>query len=233
MKSLKNIVVLVVVVIVVLGLGFFGKAYFDAKEIAAEPDVFERNTDEVKMAEFEDGEYLVDLGMSNFAWQASKVLIDGYTDKGEISLSNGKFVIENGQFVSGDFSVDMNSIKAVSTGSGRGQEGLSNHLKSADFFDVEKFATSYFVLNSVEPTDYENKYLVYGDLTIKGVTNEINFVAEIFSTENSSIKILAETTLDRTMWGIQYGSGKFFDNLGDNVIDDNFGLEFELTALKK
>ena len=119
MKSLKNIVALIVLVIVLVGGGLWAKTYFDAKGIAAEPDVFERNTDEVKMAEFEDGEYLVDLGASDFGWQASKVLVAGYTDKGEINLSSGQFLIENGEFVSGDFAVDMNSIKALSTGSGR------------------------------------------------------------------------------------------------------------------
>lgn len=228
----RNLLIVLLIIVAVLA-GGWAKSYYDARQIGAEPTVFDKNEDVAKTTEFEDGEYIVDLGMSQMFWEASKVLIPGYTDKGQVNLSVGGFLVEGGTFKSGSFDIDMSSIVANSTGSGKGQDGLSNHLKSADFFDVEKFPVANFKLNSVEPTDEERKYLVYGDLTVKGITNEINFVAEIFSTPNNSVKILARTVLDRTMWDIKFGSGKFFQDLGNNVIDDNFVMEFDLTAVKK
>jgi polyisoprenoid-binding protein YceI len=68
-----------------------------------------------------------------------------------------------------------------------------------------------------------NEYLIKGDMTIKGVTKPIAFLAEV---GNHILK--AELTLNRTEFGIKYGSGSFFDNLGDNVIKDEFDLQMEL-----
>ncbi len=107
---------------------------------------------------------------------------------------------------------------------------LSKHLKSADFFDAEQYPASVFEIASVKKDNTsENTYEISGDLTIKGITNPITFFAEIYA-EGSALKARARVELDRSKWNVRYGSGKFFQNLGDNLIDDMFTVEFDLVA---
>ena len=65
----------------------------------------------------------------------------------------------------------------------------------------------------------ESKYTVFADLTIKNITESIEFEAEL-----SNNVATADLNIDRTKFGIKYGSGSFFENLGDKMIDDNFNL---------
>ncbi|MDI1305369.1 MAG: YceI family protein, partial [bacterium] len=100
---------------------------------------------------------------------------------------------------------------------------LNGHLKSEDFFGTEKFPTSTLVFKKVVAKS-ANVYTVTGDLTIKGKTNSITF--DLATTANSATTALK---IDRTKYDIKYGSGSFFDNLGDKAISD----EFELTVALK
>jgi polyisoprenoid-binding protein YceI len=125
--------------------------------------------------------------------------------------------------------IDMNSISANSTGSGGGQDRLTTHLKSPDFFDVEKYSTSTLKIKSVKLTTVENQALVVADLTMKDLTNEVSFLANI-KQENDVFNITGETKIDRTLWDVRFGSDKFFQNLGDNVISDEVNIEFNIFA---
>ncbi|MEL6590748.1 MAG: YceI family protein [Bacteroidota bacterium] len=70
---------------------------------------------------------------------------------------------------------------------------------------------------------------MYGNLTIKGISQEISFPAMVNITDNA-LTAKASFTIDRTMWNIRYGSGKFFDDLGDKVIYDDIELSLDLNA---
>jgi polyisoprenoid-binding protein YceI len=98
---------------------------------------------------------------------------------------------------------------------------LMGHLKSDDFFGVETHKTAKFVITTVAKKD--DVYGVSGDLTIKGNTNPIAF--DLTMTENSATTNLS---IDRTKYNVRYGSGSFFDNLGDKTIYDEFNLAINL-----
>ena len=100
------------------------------------------------------------------------------------------------------------------------------HLKSPDFFDVEKFPTAKLVLKSSESFD-KGSAVVKGELTIKGVTNPIEFKAATQKKDDGNW-YFANIVVDRTKWNIKYGSGSFFDNLGDKTIYDEFKLKVAL-----
>jgi polyisoprenoid-binding protein YceI len=70
---------------------------------------------------------------------------------------------------------------------------------------------------------------VTGKMTIKGISNEISFPATITNT-GKEIRAKAKITLDRTKWDIRYGSGKFFEGLGDKIIHDDFVIELDMVA---
>ncbi|MEP0305210.1 MAG: YceI family protein, partial [Maribacter dokdonensis] len=103
-----------------------------------------------------------------------------------------------------------------------GKEKLEGHLKSADFFGVESNPTSKLVFTSVKPMN-DNSYTVTGDLTIKGITKPVTLVVSMFENKAS-----ATLKIDRTKYDIKYGSGSFFDNLGDKAIYDDFDLVVDL-----
>ncbi|HNM27932.1 MAG TPA: YceI family protein, partial [Saprospiraceae bacterium] len=105
------------------------------------------------------------------------------------------------------------------------------HLKSDDFFGVAGHPTSKFVITRAIPQDSKGNYKIIGNLTIKETTKEVKFlanVAEAAGTVTASGKI----TVDRSEYNVRYGSGSFFDGLGDKTIYDEFDLQVNLVAKK-
>jgi polyisoprenoid-binding protein YceI len=196
------------------------------------PTVFERTSDDERAVISGAGTFFVDADDSVLNWSAGKTLVAGYTDTGVVGLERGEVVIENGEVIGAEFVIDMNTIEAVRTGSGAGMSGLTNHLKSDDFFSVETYSTARFELTDIRPYASENQYEVEGNLTIKEITNPISFLAEIYQVSDDSVKAIARIVVDRTDYDIRFRSGRFFSNLGDNMIDDEFMIELELVANK-
>ncbi|MFM2285794.1 MAG: hypothetical protein RLZZ543_1291 [Bacteroidota bacterium] len=109
---------------------------------------------------------------------------------------------------------------------------LLGHLKSDDFFSVEKNPEAQFEIVKVEAASDAasgNNSTVTGNLTIKGIAKSITFPANI-TIEPAQLTAKAEFNIDRTEWDIKYGSGKFFQDLGDKMINDEFTVKFNLTA---
>lgn len=160
----------------------------------------------------------VDIKASTVSWLGKKVVGE---HSGNISLKAGGLKFENDQLVGGHFIMDMHSITCTDLSGGKADK-LVGHLKNEDFFEVEKFATSEFIMTEAVKQE-GNKYKIYGNLTIKGITNPIEFEAEVTSTAAAAV-----LEIDRTAYDIKYGSGSFFDNLGDRAIENNFQLTINL-----
>jgi polyisoprenoid-binding protein YceI len=106
--------------------------------------------------------------------------------------------------------------------SGEYQGKLNGHLNSEDFFGTSKFPTSTLVFKTIG-AKAKDVYTVTADLTIKGKTNPVTFdIAVNGNTASTKFKV------DRTKYDIKYGSGSFFDNLGDKAISDDFELAVAL-----
>lgn len=170
--------------------------------------------------------YKVSTAESTVEWVGKKVTGQ---HNGVITLQGGRLEMEGDQLVGGIFTIDMASITDTDL-SGGSKEKLEGHLKSDDFFGVEKYPTSTFVITKAVPQG-PGKYKIVGNITIKGKTEEIQFPATI---ENTDGKVTASATLsiDRSKFDVKYGSGSFFDNLGDKTIYDNFDLTIKLVASK-
>lgn len=161
----------------------------------------------------------VDVTKSKINWLGKKVTGQ---HEGTINLKDGTLVFKGKKLVGGSFTVDMNSIVVTDLKTGEGKEKLEGHLKSEDFFGIEKFTTSKLVFKTIAAKG-ENVYTVTADLTIKEITHPVTFDL----TFNGSV---ATTTfkINRTKYNIKYGSGSFFDNLGDKAIYDDFELTTSL-----
>jgi len=158
---------------------------------------------------------------SSIAWKGKKITGSHH---GTIKVKEGQLEMENEELTGGKFVIDMNTIHVTDL-SGENKEKLEGHLKSDDFFGVKNHPTASLTFTKVTKNEGKNEegYRVEGDLTIKETTHPINFnMVIIGNTAESNLKI------DRTKYGVRYGSGSFFENLGDNTINDNFELDTTL-----
>jgi polyisoprenoid-binding protein YceI len=170
--------------------------------------------------------YLVDTTASIIEWIGSTP--GNYQHNGIIGFSQGKFTVKDNRLTSGKFTIDINSINNLDQ-QGKDKANLENHLKEKDFFEVEKYPSGNFEITGIQTDSVGQK--IIGNLTLKGVTNSIEFAAQVKIDEKS---IFAETsifTIDRTKWGIVYNSG-IIGTLKDDLINDAISLKLKIVAAK-
>lgn len=161
---------------------------------------------------------IADSDKSTLNWLGEKVTGQ---HTGTIKLQSGSLTMTENKIVSGEFLIDMTTLKET-----EGNTRLEGHLKSEDFFSVEKFPTAKLVLKSSDSFD-KGSSVVKGELTIKGITNPIEFKAAMQKKDDGNW-FFANITIDRTKYNIKYGSGSFFENLGDKTIYDEFKVKVAL-----
>lgn len=164
--------------------------------------------------------YTVDAKKSEIKWDGRKVTGSGHY--GTVGVQEGTLEVADNKIKSARIVVDMNTIVNTDGENGGETPRLVGHLKSDDFFGVEKHPKAEFVMTGSGEFE-NNEAKVYGRLTIKGITQPVNFVAK----RNGSV-MTAALVVDRSLFDVRFGSGKFFDGLGDNMIKDEFTLDIKL-----
>ena len=155
---------------------------------------------------------------SQITWKGYKVT---GSHQGTIGLKSGSLEFNDDALVGGQFEVNMTSI-TVTDLEGEYKGKLEGHLKSDDFFGIANHPSAKLVFTKVKANG-KNAYKVSADLTIKGITNKVNFEISIYGS-----KATANLKIDRSKFNVKYGSGSFFDNLGDKTIYDEFDLVIDL-----
>lgn len=168
----------------------------------------------------------VDATASKIEWVGKKVTGE---HSGTINIKEASLTVEGGVLKGGSFTVDMTSITDTDL-TGEWKEKLEGHLKSDDFFGVATYPTSSFVITKAVPQG-PGKYKVIGNITIKGKTEEIQFPATV-EEKDGKYYATASLIIDRSKFDVRYGSGSFFDNLGDKTIYDDFELKVSLVTTK-
>lgn len=171
--------------------------------------------------------YQLDVQQSQIEWVGKKVTGQ---HNGLVTLKSGQVTLDGQKVAGGDFKIDMKSIKVLDLTDPAANQKLTNHLNSDDFFSTASHPESVFKITSVKDLG-GGKAEITGDLTIKGITKAVTFPAEL-SFQGDKIKATGTLKLDRTLWNIRYGSGKFFQGLGDKLIYDEFELKLNLYAKK-
>ncbi|MEO9871348.1 YceI family protein [Ekhidna sp.] len=167
----------------------------------------------------------VDVKESTVKWVGKKVTGQ---HNGSIQLQGGRLEMDaKGNLTGGLFTIDMTTL-SNSDLSGESKGKLEGHLKSDDFFGVATYPTATFVITKAVPQG-PGKYKVIGNITIKGKTEEIQFPVSVVA-KDGKVTATADVSIDRSKFDIRYGSGSFFDNLGDKTIYDNFDLSVSLVA---
>jgi polyisoprenoid-binding protein YceI len=171
---------------------------------------------------FGQEKYTADVNKTVLSWLGEKVTGE---HTGTINLKSGSLNWDGTKILSGEFVIDMTSLVDADNSA-----SLITHLKSDDFFGVEKFPTATIVITGSDSFD-KGSASVRGNLTIKGTTQPVEFKATI-KKDPDGMWFYSVVIVDRTKFNVRYGSGSFFDNLGDKTIYDEFKLKVTLFVKK-
>jgi polyisoprenoid-binding protein YceI len=149
-------------------------------------------------------EYVIRAG-SKIGFVGSKVT---GSHTGGFTNFAGTFKVQDGK-IAGSPEIKIN-MKSTWTDTSR----LTGHLKSPDFFDVEKFPLSTFTVTAMEPEGTATK--VTGNLQLHGVTKSISFPATV-AVASDAVTVKAEFAINRKDFGIVY-AGKPDDLIRENVV---------------
>jgi polyisoprenoid-binding protein YceI len=167
---------------------------------------------------------------SKITWQ--DVPFIGKPHEGTIQLTSGTLVTAaNGKAKGGNFVINMKSIVYPDPKTGKGGNGLEEHLHSDDFFSTMRFPIATFKTTKITPGTKPNEYSINGNLMLKGVTNAITFPAIIVA-EGDKLKAQASVTINRTLWGITYKSYNFLAQVKDDMIPNDIKLTMNLVFNK-
>jgi rhodanese-related sulfurtransferase len=179
----------------------------------------------------QDGTYRIDTGNSRLEWIGRNLNNRHY---GRIAIREGELAIANGRPAGGGIVLDMQSISNLDLQDPTWHDMLIRHLKSDDFFAVERFPTASFTLAGWEAQEGISpeapRWMATGDLTIKDVTRPVRFPAIVAPQQDGSIKAHAAFDIDRTLWNVCYGSCRLFERLGMHLVHDMISLELFIVA---
>jgi polyisoprenoid-binding protein YceI len=149
---------------------------------------------------------------------------------GHVMTKNGTLVFTGEQITGGEITVDMNSLTSTDITDKDANAKYLGHMKSEDFFNTAKYPDSKLVIKNSKKTPKGLE--VTGDLTMLDQTKPVTFLVTDMKKSDAVFTGKTNLTLNRTQWGLKYGSGSFFKGLGDKAINDEFTLAIDLTAKK-
>jgi rhodanese-related sulfurtransferase len=178
-----------------------------------------------------NGMYQVDTGKSVLEWAGRNINNRHY---GRIAIKSGELAINGAELTAGNLVLDMNSITNLDLQDSFWNGQLIRHLKSDDFFAVERFPTASFRLDGWKKVPGGAPEapggIATGELTVMDVTRPVKFPAMIAPQEPGVIKAHAFLDIDRTDWNVGYGSGKLYERLGMHLVHDIISLELFVLA---
>ncbi len=171
--------------------------------------------------------YNVNTQTSTANWSGGNVV--GKVHSGTINIASGSFNVEAGNITAGNVAMDMTSIQAIDDGVPN--DKLTGHLKADDFFGVEAHPQATFEITAVEAAtaDSSATHHISGNLTIRGISKEITIPANV-SMSDAGLSATSSFSFNRADFEVKYGSGAFFEGLGDKMIKDEVALALNIVA---
>ncbi|MBP7173111.1 MAG: YceI family protein [Cloacibacterium sp.] len=175
--------------------------------------------------------YVVDTKSSSIEWKGYKVFKSENTSHfGTMNFVDSEVSVNDNKLVAGKFIADAKSLTNVDLKDDKeSSDKLNGHLKSPDFFDVEKFPTATFEITKVtDVTTGDYNSTIEGNLTIKDITKPVKFNANI-SVKDGNLTIATEPTdINREDFGV-----KFKAPLENGVIKNEITLQILVKASEK
>lgn len=166
------------------------------------------------------GQVPVDLAESKVEWLGRNLLNKHH---GCVALKSGSLEFTDGKLTGGSFVLDLTRLDCGDLAGNTLHDVLIHHLQSDDFFDTARYPEARFAITGVEDLGTaagSPNVRIHGDLTIKDRSHPISFEAAAGLTPEGKPAAQASFCLDRTLWGVLYGSGKFFRNLAGHLVND-------------
>ena len=150
---------------------------------------------------------------------------------GTLAISEGTLLCRNDS-VTGLFTLAMDSIANTDLAGTELQDVLETHLKSDDFFFVSHFPTCTVEITDMRPIPDAPatlpNYDVTAMMTLRGVAREISFQASLKPLADGRIALMANLDMDRTRWGVLYGSARFFKYLSYHIVFDLVSIDLRV-----
>lgn len=186
---------------------------------------------QLSMAEIKGaGPVQFDLMQSYLKWEGRKVTGSHH---GKLKLRSADASIGADGSLQGEFQVDMASLQVDDIKDPTDNAKLAGHLKSDDFFGVKSHPAATFRITKSSPIPNakagEPNTMITGDLAITGISQQLTFPARV-EIKDDVVHADATVKVDRTRYNIRYGSGKFFENLGDKLIYDEFTVDLTMVG---
>lgn len=177
-------------------------------------------TDEVEVSEVNGTVLTVNTSASSLEWVGKKVTGQ---HNGTVAISSGTLLMDGNQLVGGQFVIDMNTINNLDL-EGEWKQKLEDHLKSADFFDVANHPQATFEITNVAQGTEAGFLVVSGNLTMRGVTKNITFDAQVVELTETAANLKADFNIAREDWGVSYAGQ------ADDLISKEINLKVNLVA---
>jgi polyisoprenoid-binding protein YceI len=148
--------------------------------------------------------WAIDPAHSEVGFRVKHLMISNV--RGSFNEFEGSIYTTNEDFMSAEIDFWLNPA-SVDTG----DEKRDAHLKSPDFFDVEQFKEINFIANTYESTSDKNKYILHGDLTIKGIKKRVKLDVEFTGVMkdpwgNHKAAFTITGKINRKDWGLEWNA---------------------------
>lgn len=174
----------------------------------------------------------IDLQESRLEWLGRNLL---NKHCGKIALKSGHLVFDHGHVTGGEIVISMPDITCDDLQGSPLHDVLIHHLRSDDFFDTDRYPEARLIIHEARPvaeaTPGSPNLHVQAVLTVKDVTAPIEFAASAGLDDQGRPAAQAAFAIDRTRWGVLYGSGKFFHRLAGHLVNDLIELQVRLVCL--
>jgi len=175
-----------------------------------------------------DGVQEIDTQESLLGWVGRN---PGNHHEGTMRFAGGTLQVREGALAGGEIEIDVRSIE-VGDLDGEMADILKAHLEHEDFLAAERFPDCRFEITAVAPVEGASpgsaNAEVRGRLTLRGVAQEVAALATVAPHGERGVAVQAQFTIDRTLWGMNYGSGKLYHRLGMHLVHDEIGVQVRL-----
>ncbi|MGV6860869.1 MAG: YceI family protein [Putridiphycobacter sp.] len=189
--------------------------------------------EEVEVVKTEESVVYSTIGEgSHIEWRASHL---GGVQKryGKVFLQSAEVIVNGGEVTNAKMVHDMSTITIENFEAGSEDSlNLADHLKSADFFNIETYPTTTFELTGIEKNEGDFNSLVTGNLTILDETKSITFKANVEVSENEVSVKSEDFAVDRTDWGLSYHVEGSEGVPVDYLIANDIGFTIDITLTK-
>lgn len=176
----------------------------------------------------EKSKWVIDPSHSEISFKVKHLMITNV--KGVFKEFSGSAYTTGSDFATSDIEFTMNP-GSVDTGAA----DRDGHLKSADFFEVEKFPAVTFRGTGLKRSDEQGVYTLNGDLTIKGITNPVKLNVEFAGTMkdpwgNQKSGYTVTGKISRKDWGLNWNAAL---ETGGVLVSDEVIISCDVQLVKQ